>query len=249
MEDRFGSAGDVCWIGPAEGRLGEAHASLSLRSGGVSGPPFDTLNLGRSAGDDLVHVGENERIWVEARGLPGPPARLKLAHGVETIRVDRAGTYAPYDAILTGRRGLPLWLTVADCYPVFLAAGEWIALVHCGWRGAAGGAARLTARALADASGSPASEIRVWIGPGVGPCCYPVGEEVASQFSAGRVRTVAGRRHLDLGGAIADDLLGAGLDAERIDRSPLCTSCNPDLFFSYRRDGARSGRMAAVIWR
>ncbi len=249
MGEQLGSAGQVRWIGPPEGWLGEAHAALSLRSGGTSAPPFDTLNLGHSAGDDLGHVAENERVWIGARGLPGPPARAKLTHGTRALRVERPGVHGPCDALLTDRAGLPLWLTVADCYPVFLAAGQWIALLHCGWRGAADGAAGITVSALGESSGVPLTDIRAWIGPGIGACCYPVGDEVASRFAPERVQNLPDGRHLDLGAAIADDLHTSGLLPARIGRSSYCTACNPDLFFSYRRDGARSGRMAAVIWR
>jgi YfiH family protein len=249
MSDRFGSAGNVRWIGPPEEWLGEAHAALSLRSGGRSAPPFDTLNLGHSAGDDLGQVAENERIWIEARGLPGPPARAKLAHGTRGLYVERPGVYGPYDALLTDKAGLPLWLTVADCCPIFFAAGPWLALLHCGWRGAADGAAGITARALGASSGVPLTDVRAWIGPGIGSCCYQVGEEVAVRFAPERVQSIRGELHLDLGASIADDLRASGLLPARIGRSSYCTSCNPDLFFSYRRDGARSGRMAAVLWR
>jgi polyphenol oxidase len=249
MDDPIAGEGPVRWILPPDEWPREVHASLSLRAGGVSPRPFDSLNLGRSAGDDLDRVAENEAIWSCARGLPGPPARAKLAHGVDLVRVDRPGVYAPYDALLTDRPGLPLWLTVADCYPVFLTGGACVAVVHCGWRGAAAGAAGIAAREIASASGLPPGSIHAWIGPGVGACCYPVGEDVAARFPRERITAREGRLHLELGGAIEDDLLRSGLRPERIARTELCTSCHSDLFFSYRRDGPRSGRMAAVIWR
>lgn len=249
MDESIRGSGKVRWVQPPEGWPVEVHASLSLRDGGVSPHPFDTLNLGRSAGDDLRLVAENEAIWSAARGLPGAPARLKLAHGVDLVRVDRPGVYAPYDALMTDRQGLPLWLTVADCYPVFLTAGPWVALVHSGWRGTALGAAGITAREVAGVAGLSPDQLHAWIGPGIGVCCYPVGEEVAAHFSSGRLDARDGRIHLDLAGAVEDDLRRAGLRPERIARTGICTSCRPDLFFSYRRDGPRSGRMAAVIWR
>jgi len=249
MHDRIGGDGPVRWILPPDGWPREVHASLSLRSGGVSPHPFDTLNLGRSAGDDLDRVSENEAIWSRARGLPGPPARAKLAHGVDLLRIDRPGVYAPYDSLMTDRPGLPLWLTVADCYPVFLTGGAWVAVVHCGWRGAAAGAAGIAAREVASSSGLSLEAIHAWIGPGIGACCYPVGEDVAARFPRERVSPRGERLHLELGGAIEDDLRHNGLRPEWIARTQLCTSCRPDLFFSYRRDGPRSGRMAAVIWR
>lgn len=249
MDGSFGGSGNLRWIGPPHGWPSEVHAAVSLRTGGVSLPPFESLNMGHSAGDDLERVAENQQIWSRAIGLPGPPARAKLAHGCDVARVEAPGVYGSIDALITGRPGLPLWLTVADCVPVFLAAGNWIGLAHCGWRGTAEGAARNMARALAAASGIPAADAWGWIGPGIGACCYPVGEEVAARFTEDHLHRQNGRIHLDLVGAIAADLQGAGLRAERILRTSICTACHPEIFFSYRRDGARSGRMAAVIWR
>jgi polyphenol oxidase len=249
MDGEFGSSGTVGWVGPPRGWPGEVHAAVSLRTGGVSLPPFEGLNMGRSAGDAIECVSENERIWSRGLGLPGPPARAKLAHACDVVQVDAPGVYSPFDALLTGKPGLPLWLTVADCFPLFLAVGEWIALVHCGWRGTADGAAGIAARALAAASGRPAAEIHAWIGPGIGSCCYPVGEEVVARFARDHLHPRDERIHLDLASAIETDLRSTGLCAERIGRTSLCTACHPELFFSYRRDGARSGRMAAVIWR
>ena len=232
--------GDV-WASP--------YFALSLRSGGSSDHPFRSLNLGRSAGDDIERVEENERLWQIARGLPGPPARARLDHGTRSTRVDRPGVYGPFDALLTREFALPLWVTVADCYPVFLVAGDWIALLHCGWKGAAAGAIACTVEELSRASGVEPRRQLASVGPGIGPCCYPVGADVAARFPKQVVVEAPPVLRLDLGLAIHRGLWAAGLREERTDRSQLCTACRSDLFFSYRRDGARSGRMAAVIWR
>jgi YfiH family protein len=138
---------------------------------------------------------------------------------------------------------------VADCLPVYLGAGEWIALLHAGWKGLAAGALQAVVATLASSAGTPPSGIRVWIGPGVQSCCYPVGREVAERLPAPARREEGGVVRLDLPRAAALAAAEAGLPPDRIHVSATCTSCRGDLFFSYRRDGARSGRMAAVFWR
>ena len=243
-------AGGIGWVRPPEGHLGDAHALLSTRTGGVSAPPFADLNLGRSAGDALESVTENETRLARAAGLAGPPARARLAHGTGVRIVDMPGIYGPTDGLLTSRERLPLWLTVADCLPVFLAGAEgWIGLLHCGWRGAAAGCVGSIVNEMVEASGRPASTIRAWIGPGIGASCYPVGPEVPGLFPQEAVDHAGGIPHLDLPRVAEIQLREAGLPDDSIARSGLCTSCRPDLFFSFRRDGPRSGRMAAVIWR
>lgn len=243
-------ASDVGWVAPPDGHLASVHAALSLRQGGVSRPPFSSLNVGRSVEDDPGHVAENETRLARALGLPGEPARVRLAHSREVLIADSAGIYGPYDGLLTCRRGLPLWLTVADCLPIYLATveGTWIGLLHCGWRGAASGCVASMVASMIRASGAPPTAIRAWVGPGVGSSCYPVGSEVASRFPAESVVRREGGTNLDLGRAAEILLRDSGLLPASILRSRLCTSCRPDLFFSFRRDGARSGRMAAVIW-
>lgn len=169
--------------------------------------------------------------------------------GTRCVSVDTPGTYDPCDGLLTARRDLPLFLTVADCIPLFVASEGWIGLMHCGWRGTARGGAGALATLVAEASSLSSSELRAWIGPGVAPCCYPVGADVAGNFPAEAVERDGDTMRLDLRSAIRIDLVAAGLPVSRIETCDLCTSCRPDLFFSYRRDGARSGRMGAVIWR
>lgn len=238
----------IGWIEPPAGWFRNALAALSLRHGGVSPPPFEGLNLGRSTGDDLDRVSRNELLLARALGLPGDPARAFLAHGASSAVVEGPGIVRGVDGLATRKRGLPLWLTVADCYPVYIESGDWIGLLHCGWKGTLAGAAEGLISLLEKRSATPRRAMRAWIGPGIGACCYPVGDEVACRFDSTRIDRRDGRSHLDLGAAVEADLIGAGLPGQSVDRSRLCTSCNPEIFFSYRRDGARSGRMAAVIW-
>lgn len=249
MAHEFGSYGEIGWVEPPGGWLGSARAAVSLRGGGTSAPPFESLNLGRSAGDQPDLVSENERRFAAALRHQGPCAKARLEHGIRLLTVDEPGTYGPYDGLVTSKRGLPVWLTVADCFPLFVTVGDWIGLMHCGWKGTAQHGAGQLVEALAAVSGIPRAEQRAWIGPGVGACCYPVGEDVAARFPAGSIRRDGETMRLDLAAAIRIDLQAAGVTPAQIAACELCTSCRPDLFFSYRRDGARSGRMAAVISR
>jgi hypothetical protein len=194
-------------------------------------------------------VRANEARVIHALGLPDCVARLRLEHGRTVLPVDSPGLHGPADAILTARADLILWLTVADCYPVAVAAGPIRVLGHCGWRGVAAG---LTEEILAQstrASGVPPSQQRAWVGPGIGACCYPVGPEVARHFpGCARPGDPPGTFRLDLREEIRRRLLALGLPAESIAVSASCTSCEAERFFSFRRDGPRSGRMAAIFW-
>ena len=129
-------------------------------------------------------------------------------------------------------------MLVADCYPVALSDGEQAAMLHCGWRPLAGG---IVEKALARFSAPPAAAV----GPGIGGCCYEVGEEVLEAFED--IDGAASGRMLDLRAVIAAKLASAGVtDVQHVDR---CTSCEPGLYFSHRRDGGVTGRQAGIIVR
>jgi YfiH family protein len=144
----------------------------------------------------------------------------------------------------------------ADCVPVLIVerTGRAVAAVHAGWRGTAAGIARRAVERLAGA-GIPPDRLRVGLGPAVGPCCYEVSQEVvsrvcqASEVAVGRVTRPGPRERpmLDLPGAVAAQLRAAGVSRTAISVAPWCTSCHVDLFFSYRRDGSRTGRMMALV--
>jgi hypothetical protein len=140
------------------------------------------------------------------------------------------------DAHVTGREDIALLVLVADCLPVALAGGDRVAMVHCGWRGLAGG---ILAGVIELFDEAPAAAV----GPGIGRCCYEVGDEVRSQFGAQH----AYGRMLDLR-AVADAALRAA-GVERIEHVDLCTSCREDIFFSHRRDEGVTGRQGGLVWR
>jgi YfiH family protein len=125
----------------------------------------------------------------------------------------------------------------ADCLPVAVRGPGGVAMLHCGWRGLAGGIVAKGVEAVGATSAA--------IGPGIGPCCYEVGDEVLAAFS-GLGEGVAAGRMLDLAEVARRLLAEAGV--ERIEAAALCTGCNPDLFFSHRRDAGLTGRQGGVAW-
>ena len=232
-----------------ERSLPGGRVAFTTRCGGVSEGPFRSLNLGVLTDDRPERVVENRRRAAAAAGLD--PSRVAMGwqvHGPavrEWAEAPRARAFpAPgadldsLDGHVTRVPGLGLLALVADCLPVALVAPNRVAMLHCGWRGLAGG---LVARALERFGERPAAVI----GPGIGPCCYEVGEEVLAEFA--ELEGVARGRMLDLK-KVARLALEAG-GVEDIDDVGLCTSCLPDLFFSHRRDEGVTGRQGGFVWR
>jgi YfiH family protein len=218
--------------------------AFSTRQGGVSAPPWATLNLGLSCGDRPESVTENRRRLLESQGLD--PANLATAgqiHGSDIRRVTRSGHEPGCDALLTLISGVTLAVTTADCMSLLYTAPGAVAAAHAGWRGAAAGLPRTVLHALCAAAGAPTRAARVAIGPCIRACCYEVGSDVARLFPASTVRTVDGRLHLDLPGAARIQLLEAGLPPEAIEDTGACTFCERTWYFSHRRDAGRTGRL------
>ena len=229
---------------------GPYEVAFSTRIGGVSDGAFESLNLGILTGDEPEHVIENRRLLCEKSGAePERATMLWQQHGADVVKAtaDRgvmtAGfDHPPGDALWTDEPGLAMMLITADCLPVAVAkpngAGTALAILHVGWRGLLAGIADA---ALAELGDGPFNAV---IGPGIGPCCYEVGEEVAVPFTNRYGPEVLVGRNLDLYTATEKALFSAGCTS--VERVEMCTSCHPDLFFSHRRDGARTGRQGIV---
>ncbi len=228
-------------------------AWMSSRSGGVSQGPFESLNLGRSAGDRPAAVDENRRRFAVALGAA--PHWMSQVHGKRVLRLGAglADGKGSADAAITTEPGFACTVMVADCLPALLAApgGRGVGAAHAGWRGLAGGVLEACATALAEAARCRTDELVAWLGPCIGPRQFEVGADVVAAFDAGprfveRRRADGSQRWLaDLPGLATDRLRSAGL--MQISASGLCTVENASRFFSYRRDGV-TGRMAAAIW-
>ena len=226
-------------------------ALFTTRRGGVSTGPYASLNLGWLTDDAQGNVEANRARVGALAGIA--PERFVQGRQVHETRVrvrSRPPDAAewppePADGQATDLRGVAPLVLVADCLPVALISPEAVAMLHCGWRGLAGGIVEEGVAALRGlGAGNP---IAAAIGPGAGRCCYEVGEEVHEHFVAygGDVREGCG---LDLK-LVARRALAAGGVGE-IHDAGLCTMCaDPGLFFSHRRDGGVTGRQAGLVWR
>lgn len=231
-------------------------AAFTLRTGGVSAPPFESLNVGTHVGDAPQSVQENRRLLSEQLRLPAEPTWLQQIHGAGVADLDRDTPFdrdaSPRvaDAAFTRREDRVCVIQVADCIPVLLAArdGSAVAAAHAGWRGLAGGVLEATIRSL----GLEAEELCAWLGPGIGRRHFEVGDEVRAAFVESDAAAAAdfepnprGRWQCDLPRLARRRLLRLGL--REISGGDACTYADAERFFSYRRDG-RCGRMAALIW-
>ena len=215
--------------------------AFSTRRGGVSEPPFDTLNLGRLTEDDPGRVDENRRRLCAEVGTVSDRLRFgRQVHGPVVRRA--AGTGEPGDGLWTDTPGEPLLVFTADCLPVALARTNGdvpaVAAVHVGWRGLLDGIVAAAVSALGSGALSAA------LGPGIGPCCYEVGADVAEPFRERFGKDVVRDGRLDLWTSTERALAAAGV--ADVHRNDLCTVCNPELFFSHRRDRGRTGRQGMI---
>src|SRR5205085_2624809 len=169
---------------PPAGRV----IAVTTRRGGASTGPYAELNMGRSTDDRPEAVTENRRRVLVALGFHADRvATAGQVHGTRVARVGVPGLERETDALVTTEAGLALAVSGADCLPVLYCAGDAVAAAHSGWRGTAAGMPREALAALLALSGSQPADVRVYLGPCIGPCCYEVGDEVATQFPAAAV--------------------------------------------------------------
>jgi YfiH family protein len=228
---------------------------FTTRAGGVSRGTFASLNLGATSGDEGDAVRTNRDALAEVCGFDAPRAvTLVQVHGVDVIEVGVAGGggrftgslagIADADGCVTSARGVALLAQGADCVPVLLwnAEGSRAAAIHAGWRGLVAGVLGNAVAAMGQ------GQIAAAIGPCIGPCCYPVDEALRASMAHRFGGEVVVGDAVDLRAAARRALGAAGVDDSDIADVPGCTSCDHERFFSYRRDGARTGRQAGVIW-
>ncbi len=218
-----------------EADLGGARAAFTTRHGGVSEAPYDSLNLGLLTDDAEDAVAENRRRLAAALGFGLERiAFARQVHGSRLLTHPHASPSIPEaDGHVVAEPGTAALVFAADCLPVALSGPGGVAMLHCGWRGLAAGIIAAGAEAVGATS--------VAIGPGIGPCCYEVGDEVRAAFGAR-----GESRRLDLP-EVARRML-AEVGVERVESAGLCTSCEPELFFSHRRDAGLTGRQAGLAW-
>ena len=254
----------LTWLSPDWPAPATVRALSTLRTGGVSGAPYASLNLGAHVGDDAAAVTLNRRALKDAAGLPAEPAWLEQVHGthvsdldsqIQASRTNPGSPSDPADAAVTRQPERVCAILTADCLPVLLAgdAGDRVGVAHAGWRGLAAGVIEATVSAL----GAPPRQLLAWLGPAIGPRHFEVGAEVREEFlhragagdtaadDAAFVPNARGRYMADLYALARRRLLRLGV--ERIYGGGECTYTDDARYYSYRRDG-KTGRQATLIW-
>lgn len=241
-------------------RLLDVPHGFTTRQGGVSQGPYASFNLSRSVGDDPAAVDQNALRLAAAAGLRGPVITARQVHGDRVLRPARPATdetlpapSADADALWSADAGLAVGVKTADCVPILVHAprSRSVAAVHAGWRGTV---ARVLARAieaLVREGGAAPGELRVAVGPAIGPCCFEVGPDVAAAFARGFppevVRQDGARTTVDLYLANRRIAEALGVPGTQIDDPVRCTRCAEREFFSHRRDRGVTGRHLAFI--
>ncbi|MFN8482222.1 MAG: peptidoglycan editing factor PgeF [Anaerolineae bacterium] len=231
---------------------------VSQRHGGVSRAPWACLNLGGSVGDAPDAVSANHERLCAALGVPRPAlVSSRLVHGsdVAVVGAGQRGTLVPQtDALVTAEPDVYLLVRCADCVPVLMVdpVRRAVGAAHAGWRGTLALVAQKMAQTMADVFGSDPADLRVGIGPSIGPCCYEVRDDVAQatqaafgDTAASLLPTARGRTTLDLWEANRRQV--AALGVQHIAVAGVCTACHVRDYYSHRAEGGRTGRFAAVI--
>ena len=224
-----------------EARADGILVAFARREGGVSRPPFDSLNLAATVGDDIQAVERNRARVAGAVGFEVQDLVLaRQVHGCGVLEAgpDDAGVIGAADVLVSNNPGKVVAILTADCVPVVLAGDGVVAVAHAGWRGLVGGAIE----AAIDRIGPVA---KAWVGPSIHACCYEVGPEVIAAFDDAGL-PVADENHVDPGRAAVVALHRAGV--ADVEATTDCTSCDAR-YFSYRRDGVtgRQGAFAGLL--
>lgn len=220
---------------------------FSTRKGGVSAPPYASLNLGTHGGDEREAVDRNRERFCAAMRIPKDRLAVpRQVHGDRIAEVTGPGPYPETDALITDVPGVFLAVQTADCVPVWLVdrVKRAVGLVHAGWRGSALRIAGQTVGRMETVLGASPADLFAFLGPSIGPCCYEVGDGVRDAFSG----DYSEGKNLNLWRIVEDQLLEAGVPRKNMEISGLCTACHPEWFYSHRRSGdGRTGRMMAIL--
>lgn len=220
------------------------------RQGGVSGPPYGSLNLADHVGDDPEAIGQNRAILADLGGVePGALAIMGAAHGNSAAEVREPGAVPGVDILVTRQFGLGLVALAADCVPISLcdARAGVVAAVHCGWRGVVAESAGAAVAAMADVGADPGQTIAI-LGSAICPACYEVSDDVHREVTSvepaahGRTRSDAPAVNVQAG--VIAQLRRAGVGEIR--RDSRCTYEDVRGLFSFRRDGV-TGRQAVLV--
>jgi len=229
---------------PLTVELPGARATFTTRHGGVSQGPYRSLNLGRLTDDDPDAVRRNRELVSERIGMP--LAMIRQVHGAEVRRLVQqpppGGPLPEADGQATATAGVAPMVLTADCLPIAVAGGGAAAILHAGWRGLAAGVIEAGVEAVRELGDG--GRLEAVIGPGAGPCCYEVGEDLHASFLSYGPAARQGQK-LDLKSIARIQLERVGVDA--VADVGLCTICSEE-FFSHRRDRGITGRQAGIVW-
>ncbi len=227
-------------------------AAQSTRHGGVSRPPFASLNLSTKAGDDPARVAQNGQIFCQYLGITrSQVVTAPQVHGNTVVVATQPGPLPEADALATHQPGLYLAVFVADCTPVLVydPRTRAVGAAHAGWRGTVGGVVANLLATMTQQFGTRPADCVAYVGACIGPTAFEVGEEVAAQFAPDFKHwdPQRGKFLVDLKAANRQQLLDAGVPPTQVGLSPHCTVVDNAHYFSYRHEGPASGRMWALI--
>ena len=245
--------------------------AFTTRGGGVSQPPYSSLNLGSHVGDDPTAVMANRRTLCSALGVPDLAYVVpNQVHGSTLVDLTQEGfeqaaclAKAGCDGLVVHDADLGALLCFADCMPVIIVSPSGrFAVVHAGWRGCMQEIAAKAVAALERADRAQAGkastaqasytawDYNIYLGPHIGPCCFETSEQIAQDFEdsfGADCRLDA--RHISLDQVQTTSLVRAGCNPDRIARVGECTVCSVDRYFSYRAESGLCGRHAALAFR
>ena len=201
-------------------------------------PGFRGVAFTDAAAGDVRHDAQARRRAAASLTISPDWATVRQVHGSVVVEADGPGDRAEADGVYTVRRGLPVAVFTADCLSVAVEADQGVGIAHAGWRGVVAGVVQNLLKAMSEAGWTPG---RAAIGPGIGPCCFEVGPEVAGRFPDHLASTSWDTVSVDLSAAIASQL-----DGIETWQAESCTRCENG-FFSHRRDGTAE-RMAGIVW-
>ncbi len=234
------------WPAPSHVR-----AAVTTRTGGASQGEFAGFNLGLNTGENPDIVESNRRRLAARVGLVHEPAWLRQVHGAVVVRAEDVTAATEADASWTAKPGMACAILTADCLPVLFCdrQGTRVAAAHGGWRGLAAGILGNTLAAMRCNPG----DVMAWLGPAIGPQAFEVGPEVRAAFVDRRPEAAdafepgkGDRFHCDIHALARTQLRSAGV--REIHGGGFCTFNDAERFYSYRRDGGRTGRMASLVW-
>jgi YfiH family protein len=237
------------WLTPDWPAPANIHSATTLRTGGVSGGAYASLNPAMHVGDDADLVKQNRQIIKELLGLPSDPVWLEQIHSNRAVQAVTTEPLQQADASYTIESGVVCAVMTADCLPLLVCAadGSEVAAIHAGWRGLLAGVIGNTVSAMQN------TDLLVWLGPAIGPDCFEVGAEVRNAFLEKSAAFMTAFKQQSNGKWLADiyqlariDLATLGID--KVYGGGFCTVTEHERFYSYRRD-KQTGRMATLIWR